>query len=95
MAHELTRRDALAQVSSFVSLGTQFENIADGQETFQGGLGRSGGCAEPARDATPATLAARRSAPGARQLAVEVPGMSVPQVGCDEIALNPVLARPA
>jgi len=35
MAHELSRRDALAQVSSFVSLGTQFENIAGGQETFQ------------------------------------------------------------
>ncbi len=35
MAHELSRREALAQVSSFVSLGTQFENIADGQETFQ------------------------------------------------------------
>jgi enoyl-CoA hydratase/carnithine racemase len=34
MAHELSRREALAQVSSFVSLGTQFENIADGQETF-------------------------------------------------------------
>ena len=35
MAHELSRRDARAQVSSFVSLGTQFENIAEGQETFQ------------------------------------------------------------
>jgi enoyl-CoA hydratase/carnithine racemase len=35
MAHEISRRDALAQVSSFVSLGTQFENIAEGQETFQ------------------------------------------------------------
>jgi enoyl-CoA hydratase/carnithine racemase len=35
MAHELSRRDARAQVSSFVSLGTQFQNIAEGQETFQ------------------------------------------------------------
>jgi enoyl-CoA hydratase/carnithine racemase len=34
MAHDLSRRDARAQVSSFVSLGTQFENIAEGQETF-------------------------------------------------------------
>jgi enoyl-CoA hydratase/carnithine racemase len=35
MAHELSRRDARAQVSSFVSLGTQFQNIAEGQETFE------------------------------------------------------------
>ena len=35
MAHELSRRDAQDQVSSFVSLGTQFDNIAEGQETFQ------------------------------------------------------------
>ena len=35
MAHDLSRRDARAQVSSFVSLGTQFQNIAEGQETFQ------------------------------------------------------------
>ena len=35
MAHELTRREALAQVSTFVSLGTQYENIAGGQQTFQ------------------------------------------------------------
>ena len=35
MAHELARREAIAQVSSFVSLGTQFDNIAGGQETFQ------------------------------------------------------------
>ncbi len=35
MAHELSRRDARAQVSTFVSLGTQFQNIAEGQETFQ------------------------------------------------------------
>ncbi len=37
MAHELARREALAQVSSFVSLGTQYENIAGGQATFQAG----------------------------------------------------------
>ena len=36
MAHELPRREALAQVSSFVSLGTQYDNIAEGQATFQG-----------------------------------------------------------
>jgi enoyl-CoA hydratase/carnithine racemase len=35
MAHDLSRRDARAQVSSFVSLGTEFQNIAEGQETFQ------------------------------------------------------------
>ena len=35
MAHELSRRDARAQVSSFVTMGTQFENIEGGQETFQ------------------------------------------------------------
>jgi enoyl-CoA hydratase/carnithine racemase len=37
MAHENGRRDALQQVSSFVSLGTQFENIQSGQQTFQSG----------------------------------------------------------
>ncbi len=36
-AHELTRRDAMAQVSNFITLGTQFDNIAEGQETFKGG----------------------------------------------------------
>jgi len=36
MAHELSRRDALAQVSSFITLGTQYENIAEGQAAFQG-----------------------------------------------------------
>ncbi len=36
LAHELNRRDALAQVSSFIALGTKFENIAEGQETFKG-----------------------------------------------------------
>ena len=36
-AHDLARRDALAQASTFVSLGTQFENIAHGQQTFQAG----------------------------------------------------------
>lgn len=35
MANELSRRAALDQVSSLVSLGTQFENIASGQETFR------------------------------------------------------------
>lgn len=37
MAHELSRREALAQVSTFVSLGTKFENIESGQRTFQSG----------------------------------------------------------
>jgi enoyl-CoA hydratase/carnithine racemase len=36
MAHELARREAMAHVSAFVALGTQFENIVEGQETFQG-----------------------------------------------------------
>jgi enoyl-CoA hydratase/carnithine racemase len=35
MAHEVTRREALAQMSSLVMLGTQYENIAGGQETFE------------------------------------------------------------
>jgi enoyl-CoA hydratase/carnithine racemase len=37
MTHELSRREALAHISTFVSLGTQYENIAGGQETFQAG----------------------------------------------------------
>ena len=36
MAHEAFRRDALAQVSIFVSLGTQYENLRAGQEAFHG-----------------------------------------------------------
>jgi enoyl-CoA hydratase/carnithine racemase len=36
LAHELNRRDAMAQVSSFIVLGTQFDTIAEGQETFKG-----------------------------------------------------------
>jgi enoyl-CoA hydratase/carnithine racemase len=36
MAHEATRQNALAQVSTLVSLGTQFENIESGQQAFQG-----------------------------------------------------------
>jgi enoyl-CoA hydratase/carnithine racemase len=35
MANELARSAALAQVSSLVSLGTQFENIEQGHETFK------------------------------------------------------------
>jgi enoyl-CoA hydratase/carnithine racemase len=35
MANELSRRAALAQVSTVVSLGTQFENIEKGHETFK------------------------------------------------------------
>ena len=36
MTHEVTRREALSQVSTYVALGTLFDNIAEGQETFQG-----------------------------------------------------------
>ncbi len=35
MAHESARREALAQMSSLVMLGTQYENIAGGEETYQ------------------------------------------------------------
>jgi len=35
MANELSRQAALAQVSSLVSLGTQFENIQQGHEAFK------------------------------------------------------------
>lgn len=35
MAHELSRRQALTQVSTFVSLGTTYENIESGQQQFQ------------------------------------------------------------
>lgn len=34
MAHETTRRQALAEVSTLVSLGTTYENIEGGQEMF-------------------------------------------------------------
>ena len=36
MAHENLRRNALAQVSAIVSLGTERENFVEGQKTFQG-----------------------------------------------------------
>jgi enoyl-CoA hydratase/carnithine racemase len=36
LAHELSRRDAIAQVSSFVTIGTEFDNIAEGQGAFKG-----------------------------------------------------------
>jgi enoyl-CoA hydratase/carnithine racemase len=36
MAHEVARRQALDQVSTWVSLGTQYENIQGGQEAFKG-----------------------------------------------------------
>ena len=35
MTHELSRREALSQVSTFVALGTLFDNIAEGQEIFR------------------------------------------------------------
>ena len=36
MTHELSRREALSQVSTFVALGTLFDNVAGGQEIFEG-----------------------------------------------------------
>ena len=36
VAHEKSRRQALAEVSTYVMLGTTRDNIADGQETFRG-----------------------------------------------------------
>src|SRR3954466_2996245 len=36
MANEVSRREALHQASAFVALGTAFDNIAGGQETFKG-----------------------------------------------------------
>jgi hypothetical protein len=36
LAHELGRRNAMAQVSSLVSVGTRYENIAGGHEAFLG-----------------------------------------------------------
>jgi enoyl-CoA hydratase/carnithine racemase len=36
MAHEFGRRNALAQVSTYVTLGTERDNIATGQQAFQG-----------------------------------------------------------
>ena len=35
MTHEVGRREALSQVSTYVALGTRFEDIAEGQETFE------------------------------------------------------------
>lgn len=34
MAHEVARREALSQMSSLVLLGTQYENLVEGQESF-------------------------------------------------------------
>jgi hypothetical protein len=36
LAHETSRREALAQISTIVSLGTTYENIEAGQESFLG-----------------------------------------------------------
>jgi enoyl-CoA hydratase/carnithine racemase len=36
LAHETTRREALAQISMVVSLGTTYENIEAGQTSFHG-----------------------------------------------------------
>jgi enoyl-CoA hydratase/carnithine racemase len=35
MANDLARREALAQVSSFVVIGTEFANIEEGEQTYQ------------------------------------------------------------
>ena len=40
MTHEVSRREALSQVSTFVALGTLFDNIAGGQEIFRGTVSR-------------------------------------------------------
>jgi enoyl-CoA hydratase/carnithine racemase len=37
MANEIARREALRQVSSFVTIGTQFENLASGEQAFKSG----------------------------------------------------------
>ncbi|MGP0031637.1 MAG: enoyl-CoA hydratase/isomerase family protein [Acidimicrobiales bacterium] len=37
MAHELSRREALREVSSLVSLGTAYDNIAEGEQSFKSG----------------------------------------------------------
>lgn len=34
LAHEVSRREALVQISSLVLLGTEYENLQEGQETF-------------------------------------------------------------
>ena len=36
MTHEVSRREALSQVSTFVALGTLFDDVAGGQEIFEG-----------------------------------------------------------
>ena len=36
MAHETLRREALAQISTIVSLGTEYDNLKAGQESFHG-----------------------------------------------------------
>jgi hypothetical protein len=40
MANELSRQQALNQVSMLVSLGTQHDNIASGQKSFASGQRR-------------------------------------------------------
>ena len=40
MTHELGRREALAQVSTLVGLGTLFDNVAGGQDIFRGTVSR-------------------------------------------------------
>ena len=40
MAHEVGRRAAVSQVSSLVLLGTQYDNIATGQDNFKQPTGR-------------------------------------------------------
>jgi hypothetical protein len=40
MTHELSRREALSQVSTFVALGSLFDNVAGGQEMFEGNAPR-------------------------------------------------------
>ena len=49
MAHEAGRRVALSQVSTAVNLGTAYDNIAGGQETFQRRADRLAAALAPAR----------------------------------------------
>ena len=48
MAHEVARRQALDQVSTWVSLGTEYDNIESGQQAFQGRRTASGDSADGA-----------------------------------------------
>ena len=120
LAHELSRRDAMAQVSNFVSLGTQYENIAERAGHVPGRPHRVALALSHLRLRRRASGVGRRATddpptlwtPADRQIlllsgevirtagfrtyeafAVDVPGMSVPQIGCvPDATLNPVFS---